>query len=59
VCSSDLDVQKVLPEAIDATNPDNLGVQYTDIIPLLVASIKEQQALIESLTTRLTALENK
>ena len=45
------DVQKVLPEAVDATNPDNLGVQYTEVIPLLVAAIKEQQALIESLTT--------
>ena len=53
------DVQAVLPEAIDATNPERLGLQYTDLIPLLVASIKEQQALIESLTTRLTALEAK
>jgi hypothetical protein len=53
------DVQAVLPEAIDASNPDRLGLQYTDVIPLLVASIKEQQAFIESLTTRLTALENK
>jgi hypothetical protein len=53
------DVQKVLPEAVDATNPDNLGVQYTEVIPLLVAAIKEQQALIESLTSRLTALEGK
>jgi hypothetical protein len=31
----------------------------SDVVPLLVAAIKEQQALIESLTTRLTALENK
>lgn len=35
------DVQKVLPEAVDATNPEKLGVQYTDVIPLLVAAIKE------------------
>jgi hypothetical protein len=53
------DVQAVLPEAVDATNPDELGVNYTEVIPLLVAAIKEQQALIENLTTRLAALENK
>jgi len=46
------DVQAVLPEAIDATNPDQLGVAYTDVIPLLVAAIKE-------LTAKVTALEAK
>ena len=51
------DVQAVLPEAIDATDPEKLGLQYTDVIPLLVAAIKEQQALITSLTARITALE--
>lgn len=53
------DVQKVLPEAINEDKNGKLGLQYTDTIPLLVAAIKEQQALIESLTTRLTALEAK
>jgi hypothetical protein len=38
------DVQAVLPEAVDASNPDNLGVQYSDVIPLLVAAIKELKA---------------
>ena len=37
---------------IDANDPEKLGIQYTDVIPLLVASIKE-------LTTRLTTLEQK
>ena len=46
------DVQAVLPEAVDATNPDKLGVQYTDVIPLLVAAIKE-------LSAKVTALESK
>jgi hypothetical protein len=45
------DVQAVLPEAVDATNPDKLGLQYSDVIPLLVASIKE-------LTQRVAALES-
>ena len=53
------DVQAVLPEAVDASNPESLGVQYTDVIPLLVAAIKEQQALITQLTERITALEGK
>ena len=53
------DVEKVLPEAVDNSNPDVKGLAYTDVIPLLVASIKEQQVLIEALTTRLTALEAK
>ena len=52
------DVQKVLPEAVDANNPEKLGVQYTDLIPLLTAAIKEQQTLIESLENRIQALEN-
>jgi len=51
------DLIKVFPEAVDASNPDRLGVQYTEIIPLLTAAIQEQQALIQSLTDRITALE--
>jgi hypothetical protein len=57
------DVQAVLPEAISPWKlPDDeteyLGVQYTDVIPLLVAAIQEQQALITQLTARITALES-
>lgn len=56
------DVQKVLPEAV-AENEDAegtvLGLSYTEVIPLLVAAIKEQQAIIQSLTARLEALEAK
>jgi hypothetical protein len=43
------DVQNVLPEAVDADNPDALGVAYTDVIPLLVAAIKELKVRIETL----------
>ena len=49
------DVQAVLPEAVDASNPDELGVQYTDVIPLLVAAIKELKAENDSLKARLDA----
>ena len=55
------DVQAVLPEAVaTTTRPDGtevLGLAYTETIPLLVAAIQEQQALITQLTARITALE--
>jgi hypothetical protein len=57
------DVQKVLPEAVsvaDKKSPEQyLGLAYTQVIPLLVAAIQEQQALITSLTDRIAALEAK
>jgi hypothetical protein len=44
------DVQSVLPEAVTEDKETGmLGVQYTEVIPLLVASIKEQQAKITAL----------
>jgi hypothetical protein len=53
------DVQKVLPEAVNVQDDEfgTLGLQYTDVIPLLVAAIQEQQAIITALTARITALE--
>jgi len=53
------DIQKVLPEAVDASNPDMLGVQYTEVIPLLVAAIQELSAKNDALTARIAALEAK
>jgi hypothetical protein len=53
------DVQAVLPEAVSTSSDGLLSLRYTEVIPLLVASIKEQQALIETLTNRLNALEGK
>ena len=57
-------VQKVIPEAVEINQEGLLSVRYTDIIPLLVASIQElstlitaQSATIQSLTERITALE--
>ena len=56
------DVLAVLPEAVSSgaipkseDTTEYLGVAYTEVIPLLVAAIKEQQAIIESLTARLDA----
>ncbi|NDA90105.1 MAG: hypothetical protein EBY20_04250 [Alphaproteobacteria bacterium] len=66
------EVQKVLPEAVstgmvrEAVDPDNpskvlsesecLFLSYTDMIPLVIASIKEQQALITSQQKSITDL---
>jgi hypothetical protein len=38
------DIQKVLPESISENNDGHLGVRYTEVIPLLVAAIKELKA---------------
>lgn len=52
------DVQNVFPQAVDSSNPDELGLAYTDVIPLLVAAIKEQQAMIEELKQEVAALKS-
>jgi hypothetical protein len=53
------DVQAVLPEAVDVSEDaqQTLMLRYTDTIPLLVAAIQEQQAIITALTARVEALE--
>ena len=53
------DVQAVLPEAVNVKDDEigTLGVQYTDVIPLLVAAIKEQQAIITQLQADVAALQ--
>jgi hypothetical protein len=53
------DVQSVLPEAISENDKEFLGVSYTDVIPLLVAAIQEQQTIINDLKARVEALEAK
>ena len=61
------DLQTVFPEVVNEQEDElkTLGVEYSSLVPLLIAGMKEQQATIESqataitdLTTRLTALEN-
>jgi hypothetical protein len=51
------DVQAVLPESVDDTNPDNLGLAYTDVIPLLVAAIQELSAKNDGLEARIATIE--
>ena len=46
------DVQSVLPEAVDMTNADAFGVRYSEVIPLLVAAIKELTARVQTLEAK-------
>jgi len=45
------DVQSALPEAVGG-DENNLTVRYTEVIPLLVAAIKELTARVQTLETR-------
>ena len=55
------DVQAVLPEAVSIADQETqtLGMSYSDVIPLLVAAIKELKAQNDALTARIVALEAK
>lgn len=53
------DVDKVLPEAVDKTKDDVWGVQYADVIPLLVASIKELNAKVEAQALEIATLKGE
>ena len=49
------DVQAVLPEAVDVMEDEQgtLGLRYSDVVPLLVAAIKELKAEVDSLRAQL------
>jgi hypothetical protein len=53
------EVINILPELIDTPEDSEtmMGIEYQAFIPVLVKAIQEQQALIESLTARITTLE--
>jgi hypothetical protein len=61
------ELQAVVPDCVtgakDAIDKDGdpvyQGIDTSQLVATLVSAIQEQQALIESLTTRLTALESK
>jgi hypothetical protein len=63
------ELEQIFPSMIEETKDkdeqgNDLGtttkaVKYSVFVPMLIKAIQEQQALINDLTTRLTALENK
>jgi len=54
------DVQTALPEAVSVNTDElgTLGVSYTDVIPLLVASIKELKSELDTVKAELNTLKN-
>jgi len=55
------DVQAVLPEAVNFQNEEEgiLGMAYTDVIPLLVASIKELKTIVDAQAAEIAELKAK
>ena len=48
---------KSIGDVKEASVPDYQGIDQSKLVPLLVKALQEQQVVIESLTTRITALE--
>lgn len=60
------DVEKILPEIVSITKGDDgdgitdlRTLSYTELIPILIKAVQEQQILIEDLTQRIKNLETK
>jgi hypothetical protein len=55
------DVQKVIPEVVDVGDDKDktLGLNYSELIPVLVSAIKEQQKEIEELKKKVEQLASK
>lgn len=55
------DVQNVLPEAVSIADLEigTLGLSYTDVIPLLVASIKELKEIVDAQAIEIAELKTK
>ena len=51
------DVQKVLPEAVSEIADGYLGVDYTQLIPLLIEGMKQQQSQIDQLSEEIVELK--
>ena len=52
------DVQAVFPEVVNTFgDEDHLGMSYTDMVPILVKAIQEQQAIINQLRSDVDALK--
>jgi hypothetical protein len=58
------DVLEVVPEVVDKTEYDKnsneyMGIRYTELVPVLVKAIQEQQAIIEQQTKEIGALKDE
>jgi hypothetical protein len=54
------DVQKLVPEVVTGTeSTENLGMNYAELVPVLINAIKDQQQQINKLKSELDVLKNK
>ena len=51
------DIQATTPEAVDATDPDRLGVQYTDTIPVVAAAVNEHTETIDAMQKTIISMQ--
>jgi hypothetical protein len=51
------ELQQIIPEVVSGNPERQLGVDYGSLVAVAFKAIQEQQALIQSLTARITALE--
>jgi hypothetical protein len=51
------DVEAVFPQIVDTDKDGLMGVRYTELIPVLVKAIQEQQSQIETLKSKIEILE--
>lgn len=51
------EIESIIPDAVRTTVNGTKAISYTDIIPLLVEGMKEQQAMIMELQQRIRSLE--
>ena len=52
------DVEEHYPDMISDDKDGYKGIRYTEMIPVLVSAIKEQQSIIDDLKSRIETLEN-
>ena len=54
------ETKEIIPEAVVQENPeDYMGIRYTEIIPVLVSAVQEQQRVIERSNKRMRELEDR
>jgi hypothetical protein len=53
------EVEKIIPHIVSYSNNEVSGIDYSKVVPYLVAAIQEQQKIIENLRNRITVIERR